>query len=104
MTSINHIEMAILDVRERTTRERQFAADSLSISLGMVDAQIDIHRKQIEMLNDMRRQLEEAYGERDRMLMSIIGNGQPAPDTVEHKPAKSAPKIKDYTSAEQEKQ
>jgi len=93
VSSLNHLELGLLDIRERANRERQFAADALVIQLQSLDALAELHHKALQMITEQRRGLEDAFTERDRMLVSILGTGQPTPETLDHKPAQKAPRI-----------
>ena len=83
MTSLTHLETALIDIRDRTQREKQFGHDALMLHLSAIDLMIDHHHKALQMLADLRVQLGNSHEERDRMLTMILGGGQDTPPMID---------------------
>ena len=76
MSTLHHLNLALIDVQERLTRELQFSVDA--------EKQImDAFHTVDEALHHLERTIRSAFGERSRALSSAIGSGKPSPETVE---------------------
>ncbi len=110
MSTLHHLEMAALDVRERLTKELQFSVDAerqICQALDTVDEAIQ-HAKQTnqqalgtvgEALNHLTMTVKNAFNERHRALATALGQPGPSPETIEPLPGdeparKPAPKLK----------
>lgn len=116
MSTLHHLEMAALDVRDRLTKELQFSVDSerqICQALDTVDEAIS-HAKQqnaqalatvSEALNHLTMTVKNAFGERHRALAAALGSPGPQPETIEQahrisdepcevEPPRKAPKFK----------
>jgi len=77
MTTLHHLELAVIDMSERMRRELQFSSDA---------------RKQIrdsfiilrDALDATEKAVNSAFDERMMALSSAIGTGAPSPETVDH--------------------
>lgn len=77
MTTLHHLELAVIDMTERMRRELQFSSDA---------------RKQIrdsflllrDALDATEKAVSSALDERMLALSSAIGTGAPSPETVDH--------------------
>lgn len=77
MTTLHHLNLALIDVQDRLTRELQFSVDA--------ERQImEAFHTADEALHQLERTIRSAFGERSRALSAAIGSGKPAPETVEH--------------------
>jgi hypothetical protein len=76
MTTLHHLDVAIVDIRERLTRELQFSTDArrnIDQAFGVVT----------EALEALHRAIETALTERQRALSAALGNPGPNPETIE---------------------
>lgn len=77
MTTLHHLNLALIDVHERLTRELQFSTDA--------ERQImEAFHTADDALHHLERTIKSAFGERSRALSAAIGSGKPSPETVEH--------------------
>lgn len=83
MTSLTHLETALIDIRDRTQREKQFAHDALMLNMSAIDLMVEHHQKALQMLSDLRDQLGNSHEERNRMLTMILGGGQDTPPMID---------------------
>lgn len=82
-----HFETAMIDIRDRVTRERQFGHDALQLHLNAIDMIVDHYHKGLQMMNDLRIQLGNAHEERDRMLSMILASDQDTPPVIDGRAA-----------------
>ena len=110
MSTLHHLEMAALDVRERLTKELQFSVDAerqICQALDTVDEAISHAKAQNvqaintinEALNHLTMTIKNAFNERHRALATALGQPGPSPETIEpmlgDEPArKPTPKLK----------
>lgn len=98
MTTLHHMEMAVLDVRERLTKELQFSGDA-ERQIGQA---LDTVREAVEHLSTT---IHNAFAERHRALALALGQPGPQPQTIEQTshsyevqqapaPKRPAPKLK----------
>jgi len=72
MSTLKHIDMALIDLRERLTRELQFSAEA--------EAQITAALATVsEGLTHLDRTIRNAFAERNRALETALGSTAPAP-------------------------
>lgn len=94
MSTLHHLEMASLDLRERLTKELQFSADAqrqICQALDTLDESIDHAKQQIivavapvnEAAAHLRVVANNSFSERNRALATAIGNPGPQPETIE---------------------
>lgn len=94
MSTLHHLEMASLDLRERLTKELQFSTDSerqILQALDTHDEAIDHAKQQIllamapvqESSAHMRVLAKAFFSERNRALATAIGAPGPQPETIE---------------------
>lgn len=102
MSTLHHLEMAALDVRERLTKELQFSVDSerqICQALDTVDEAIQHARQQnaqalntvSEALNHLTMTVKNAFNERHRSLATALGTPGPSPETIEQTVGEEAP-------------
>lgn len=77
MSTLHHLNMALLDMQERVQRELQFSADAEKLIL-------DNMATAMEALGNLDRSIRTAFGERNRALSLMLGSGKPSPETVQH--------------------
>lgn len=94
MSTLHHLEMASLDLRERLTKELQFSADSerqIFQALDTHDEAIDHAKQQIllamapvhESAAHLRVLAKAFFAERNRALATAIGSPGPMPETID---------------------
>lgn len=72
MSTLKHIDLALIDLRERLTRELQFSAEA--------EAQITAALATVsEGLTHLDRTIRNAFAERNRALETALGSTAPAP-------------------------
>lgn len=83
MSTLHTLNLALVDIEDRLTRELQFSSDA---EKQILDA-LTIVR---EGLQQLERGVRSAFQERTRALSAAIGSGKPVPETVdmETKPSK----------------
>lgn len=88
MSTLHHLEMAALDVRDRLTKEMQFSADS--------ERQIDAAYETVcEAQAHYHSLVKSAFLERRRAIAAAMGSPGPMPETIEqHNEAVDAPSRK----------
>jgi len=79
MSTLHHLNIALIDVQDRLTRELQFSVDAEKQIL-------EAFNTADEALHHLERTIRAAFGERSRALSATIGSGKPAPETVEAAP------------------
>lgn len=75
MSTLHHLNMALLDVQERVQRELQFSSDAEKM---IIDNLAVVH----EAFGNLDRSIRTAFGERNRALATMLGSGKPSPETV----------------------
>lgn len=75
MSTLHHLNMALIDVQDRVQRELQFSADAEKLIL---DNLATVH----EAFGNLDRSIRTAFGERNRALATMLGSGKPSPETV----------------------
>lgn len=75
MSTLHHLNMALLDVQERVQRELQFSSDAEKL---IIDNLAVVH----EAFGNLDRSIRTAFGERNRALATMLGSGKPSPETV----------------------
>lgn len=76
MATLHHLDMALIDIRERLTKELQFSADSeRQIKSAFATA--------FESLHHVETVVMEAFSERRRALATALGNPGPQPETID---------------------
>jgi len=71
MSTLKHIDMALIDLRDRLTRELQFSAEA--------EAQITAALATVsEGLTHLDRTIRNAFAERNRALEAALGTSAPA--------------------------
>lgn len=76
MSTLQHLDMALVNIRERLTNELQFSVDAerqINHALDTVN----------EALADLSRCIKNGFAERHRALASAIGTPGPAPETLD---------------------
>lgn len=106
MSTLHHLEMAALDIRDRLTKEMQFSADAerqICQALDTHDEAIEHAKQQIllalapvhEVAAHLRMIAKAAFSERNRALATAIGNPGPMPETIDqHSESVEAPSRK----------
>ena len=87
MSTLHHLNLALIDVHERLTRELQFSTDA---ERQIMDA---FHTADVA-LHQLETAIRSAFSERGRALSAAIGTGKPAPETVEHEGELPIKKVK----------
>lgn len=90
MATLHHLDMALIDIRERLTKELQFSADSER----QIEAAFDTAQ---EALTHLHATVKSAFGERRRALATALGNPGPSPETIDadiHEPARKPKLVK----------
>lgn len=98
MSTLHHLEMAALDVRDRLTKELQFSVDSERQICQALDTLS-------EALNHLNITVKNAFAERHRALATTLGSPGPQPETIEQahrisdescevEPPRKSPKLK----------
>lgn len=77
MTTLHHLDLALLDVRERLTKELQFSTDAERQICQALDTVS-------EALDHLTATIKNAYGERHRALAMTLGTPGPQPETINH--------------------
>lgn len=75
MSTLHHLNMALIDVQDRVQRELQFSADAEKL---IIDNLATVH----EAFGNLDRSIRTAFAERNRALATMIGTGKPSPETV----------------------
>lgn len=75
MTTLHHLNIALIDVQERLTRELQFSADA---EKQIMDAFNTVDKA----LHQLERAIRAGFTERTRALSATIGSGKPTPETI----------------------
>ncbi|MEN6302225.1 MAG: hypothetical protein ABFD96_05830 [Armatimonadia bacterium] len=80
--------MAVIDARERLTKELQFSADAER----QIQAAFDTA---FEAMNHLHATVKNAFAERQRALAAALGAPSPQPETIEQpaEPARKQPKL-----------
>lgn len=76
MTTLHHLNMALIDVQDRVQRELQFSADA---EKQIIDNLATV----LEAFGNLDRSIRTAFGERNRALATMLGSGKPSPETVD---------------------
>lgn len=76
MSTLHTLNLALVDIEDRLTRELQFAHDAQKQVLGA----LGIVKEGLEHLE---RAIQSAFTERTRALSAAIGSGKPTPETVD---------------------
>ena len=87
MSTLHHLNMALLDVQERVQRELQFSSDAEKLIL-------DNMAMAMEALGNLDRSIRTAFNERNRALATMLGSGKPSPETVHVEMIEEAAPIK----------
>lgn len=77
MSTLQHLNMALVDMENRLQRELQFSADAEKLIL-------DNMAVAMEALGNLDRSIRTAFNERNRALALMLGSGKPSPETVQH--------------------
>lgn len=85
MSTLHHLELAVIDMTERMQRELQFSSDAQKL---IRDAFVLLH----DAVENVEKAVNNALGERMRALSAAIGSGKPTPETVDAAPQVEAPK------------
>jgi len=85
MTTLHHLELAVMDMTERMRRELQFSSDAKK---QIRDSFILLH----DALANVERAVTDAMDERMLALSTAIGTGKPEPEMVDH--MSPAPKLR----------
>lgn len=95
MSTLHHLELAVIDVTDRISRELQFSSDAKK---QVRDAFTILH----DALENVEKVVCHAMEERMRALSAAIGSGQPSPETVDHlpEPPKPAKRQRSETEAD----
>lgn len=75
MSTLQHLNMALVDMENRLQRELQFSADAEKLIL-------DNMAVAMEALGNLDRSIRTAFNERNRALALMLGSGKPSPETV----------------------
>lgn len=76
MSTLHHIDMALVDIRDRLTKELQFSVDSERQVCQAIDTVS-------EAINQLERAVKSAFAERHRALASALGSPGPSPETID---------------------
>lgn len=87
MSTLHHLELAVIDMTERMRRELQFSSDAKK---QIRDAFVLLH----DALETAEKAVHSAIDERMLALSAAIGNGQPSPETVDAEPARKPKLVK----------
>lgn len=77
MSTLQHLNMALVDMENRLQRELQFSADAEKLI-------IDNMAVVMEAIGNLDRSIRAAFNERNRALALMLGSGKPSPETVQH--------------------
>ena len=87
MATLHHLDMALIDIRERLTKELQFSADSeRQIKAAFVTV--------FEAVQHLDAVVMGAFAERRRALATALGNPGPSPETIDAENLETARKPK----------
>lgn len=84
MSTLHHLELAVIDMTDRMQRELQFSSDAKK---QIRDAFVILH----DAVEAVEKAVNNAMEERMRALSAAIGSGQPSPETVDHLPEPPKP-------------
>lgn len=76
MSTLHHLDVALLDIRERLSRELQFSTDAHR----NITQAFDVAH---EAMQSLHRAIDSAFSERHRALAAALGNPGPQPETIE---------------------
>jgi len=76
MSTLHTLNLALVDIEDRLTRELQFSHDAEKQILGALAIVKD-------GLEQLERGIQAAFQERKRALSAAIGTGKPTPGTVD---------------------
>lgn len=86
MSTLHHLELAVIDMTERMRRELQFSSDAKK---QIRDAFVLLH----DALETAEKAVHTAIDERMLALSAAIGNGKPSPETVDSDQPARKPKL-----------
>jgi hypothetical protein len=92
MSTLHHLELAVIDMTERMQRELQFSSDAKK---QIRDAFAILH----DAVENVEKAVNHALEERMRALSQAIGSAKPSPETVDAEPARKPKLVKDATDA-----
>lgn len=86
MSTLHHLELAVIDMTERMQRELQFSSDAKK---QIRDSFALLH----DAVDNVEKAVNSAVDERMRALSAAIGSGKPSPETVDAEPPARKPKL-----------
>jgi hypothetical protein len=83
MSTLHHMDMALIDLRNRFSNELQFGADGKRAVLLTIDSARQAAKVLADCLDDVETAVVNVFDERQRALATAIGTPGPQPETIE---------------------
>ena len=83
MSTLHHMDMALIDLRNRFSNELQFGTDGKRAILLTLDSARQAVKVLSDCLDDVEAAVVNTLDERQRALAAALGNPGPKPETIE---------------------
>lgn len=83
MSTLHHMDLALIDLRNRFSNELQFGADGKRAVLLTIDSARQAVKVLSECLDDIETAVVSVFDERQRALATAIGSPGPMPETID---------------------
>lgn len=86
MTTLHTLDLAVVEIRNRFSKEMQFGTDGKRVVLQSIDAARQAVKVVMNCLDDIETAVVNTLDERQRAIATVLGVPGPQPATIEQEP------------------